>query len=620
LHLTTIDYMRTQMLRKSAPWARSKPALLAGLCLWLVGCATGPEVAENTSAEATSSTSTERRAVPTATSMPVPASAQPETRVAGPEPTFAEVDGHTLYNVIVAELAGRRGQLPLAVKTYLTEARRHQDAALAERATRIAVFARDRNASIEAASMWLRLAPESPDPAQALGALLLRANRLDESAAHLGRAILLNRQGLEAGYARITNLLAREKDRRAAMAVMKRLAAAAGTRGLAALPARLAVAELASRFGDLPTARKALDAMRADYPRDERVAEYLARVLQGQKQSAAARKLLEDFIARHPDASVARMSYGRLLVGEQLYPKAAEQFQILLKQNADHAGARYALAIVLMQLDDFDGAASEFQSLLDRGQRRYAASYYLGQLAEQAGDIDTAIVAYQRVERGEFALNAQIRAAGLVASQGQMDSARANLQRLRRNYRSELVRLYRAEADLLVRAEDLEGALALYDQALLEKPRNTDLLYARAMVAARADRVSELERDLRDILSREPNNADALNALGYTLADKTDRYQEALALIERAVKLKPEDHYIIDSLGWVLFRLGRYQESAKQLRKAFAIRADTEVAAHLGEVLLTMGNKDEAREVLGKALESASDNTKLNELMRRLGQ
>lgn len=612
--------MRTQMLRKSAPWARSKPALLAGLCLWLVGCATGPEVAEHTSAEATSSTSTERRAVPTATSMPVPASAQPETTVAGPEPTFAEVDGHTLYNVIVAELAGRRGQLPLAVKTYLAEARRHQDAALAERATRIAVFARDRNASIEAASMWLRLAPESPDPAQALGALLLRANRLDESAAHLGRAILLNRQGLETGYARITNLLAREKDRRAAMAVMKRLAAAAGTRGLAALPARFAVAELASRFGDLPTARKALDAMRADYPHDERVAEYLARVLQGQKQSAAARKLLEDFIARHPDASVARMSYGRLLVGEQLYPKAAEQFQILLKQNADHAGARYALAIVLMQLDDFDGAASEFQSLLDRGQRRYAASYYLGQLAEQAGDIDTAIVAYQRVERGEFALNAQIRAAGLVASQGQIDSARANLQRLRRNYRSELVRLYRAEADLLVRAEDLEGALALYDQALLEKPRNTDLLYARAMVAARADRVSELERDLRDILSREPNNADALNALGYTLADKTDRYQEALALIERAVKLKPEDHYIIDSLGWVLFRLGRYQESAKQLRKAFAIRADTEVAAHLGEVLLTMGNKDEARAVLGKALESASDNTKLNELMRRLGQ
>ena len=615
-----IDFMRTQMLQMPAPLTRSKPALLIGLCLWLAGCAAGFELDEAKSREASPASTATATGAPSATATPAGAPVPVEAPVAGPEPLFAEVDGDTLYSVIVAELAGRRGQLPLAVKTYLEQAGQHQDAALAERATRIAVIARDQDTSIKAASLWLRLAPRSPDPAQALGALLLRANRLDESAAHLGRAILLHSEGIEAGYVRITNLLAREKDRRGAMTVMKKLAAAAGQNGQAALPARFAAAELASRFGDLKAARDALDGMRLDYPDDERVAEYLARVLQGQKQIAEARNLLEDFIGRHPDAALARMSYGRLLVGEQRYTQAAAEFRVLLEQNPDGSAARYALAIVLMQLDDFDGARVEFQGLLVRGQRRYAASYYLGQLAEQAGDNETAIVAYQRVDRGEFALSAQIRAAVLVARQGQMDSARAKLQSLRRKYRSELVRLYRTEADLLVHAEDLEGALAVYDRALLEKSKNTDLLYGRAMVAARADRVSEIERDLRDILSREPNNADALNALGYTLADKTDRYQEALALIERAIKLKPEDHYIIDSLGWVLFRLGRYEESATQLRKAFAIRPDTEVAAHLSEVLLTMGNRDEARDVLNKALTGAPDDKKLNELMRRLKQ
>ena len=506
--------------------------------------------------------------------------------------------------------------MDLSVKNYLDSAAKRGDPGLAERGTRIAVYAQDNQASLKSARLWSELAPESREAAQVYGALLLRSKQYDASAVQLGRLLKLETSGIEAAYARIVNLLSREKDRVGAMTVMRKVIASdAGS-----LPARFALAELASRTGNMELANKELAELNQQYPDSERVVDYRARVLQSQKNSAQALQLLEAFLQRNPDAVNARTSYGRLLVGERRYEQAAEQFSAVVKARPEDGDARYALAIVQMQLNQFAEARVSFQALVDQGLRRYSANYYLGQLAERDDQPEEALAAYSRVERGEFVLNAQIRAANLLAGQGQLDSARASLQNLRRQFPSEAVRLYRAEGDILVRAKDLDGAIQVYTDALAEKPKNTDLLYARAMVAARADRVPDLERDLRDILSREPENADALNALGYTLADKTNRYDEALKLIERALQLKPDDHYFIDSMGWVLYRLGRYEEAAEQLQRAWSIRPDSEVGAHLGEVLWKMGQKDEARKVWDQALDQAADKDKLNELIRRLTQ
>jgi tetratricopeptide (TPR) repeat protein len=159
--------------------------------------------------------------------------------------------------------------------------------------------------------------------------------------------------------------------------------------------------------------------------------------------------------------------------------------------------------------------------------------------------------------------------------------------------------------------------MAVYDRALVEHEGNQDLLYARAMLAERLDRIDILEADLNSILSKDPDNADALNALGFTLADRTDRYEEALVLIERAISIKPDDFYIVDSMGWVLYRLGRYEESLTYLQRALVLSNDPEVAAHLGEVLWVMGKRDAAREVWDTALQTTPEDQRLLEVIKR---
>ncbi|MEM7407480.1 MAG: tetratricopeptide repeat protein [Pseudomonadota bacterium] len=601
LPLQSLDPARAASRRDaSAPgtagvW-RTRTALLAGLLL--AGCA------------ATPTDDTAQQTEPAAQPAIAAAEAAP-----APKPEYADLDGDTLYRLVVAELAVRRGQLEVAVKNYLETALDHADPGLAERATRISVFAQDRAASLKASELWAELDPGSAEAGQVYGALLLRAGRLDESAAELRRVVERDTEP-DRAYGRLADLLSREKDRRAAMQVMRRVAAFDGD----ALAARFALAAMASRIGDMTEARKLLQELAEEHPGEERVTEYLSRVLQSQGKTPEATALLEQFLASNPGARNARMSYGRLLVGQQRYDEARTEFSRLVEADAQDSEARYALAIVLMQGEQYAAAKVHFEALQEQGQRRNAASYYLGQIAERDGDLDVAVDAYARVRGGEFFVGARIRAARLLAERGELANARASLQGLRRQYRSEAVRLYRAEADILVMADDLRGAIAVYDEALSTRPQNSDLLYSRAMVSARADDVAALERDLRDILSREPNNADALNALGYTLTDKTNRHQEALDLIERALQLKPDDHYVIDSMGWVLFRLGRYDESVEFLRRAWDIRQDPEVAAHLGEVLWTMGRQDEARNVWDKALADSPDDEKLNSVIERLTQ
>ena len=193
----------------------------------------------------------------------------------------------------------------------------------------------------------------------------------------------------------------------------------------------------------------------------------------------------------------------------------------------------------------------------------------------------------------------------LLAENGDLESARRHLRGVRTTTTQELVRIQLAEGGLLMRAERYEEAMSTYDESLEHLPGNTDLLYARGMLAERMDRLDVLERDMREIISRDPNNAEALNALGYTLADRTDRYEEAHELIMRAMELKPDDHYIVDSLGWVLHRMGRHEEALEHLRRALSITPDPEIAAHLGEVLWVLGQEVEAREVWNAALEES---------------
>jgi tetratricopeptide (TPR) repeat protein len=534
------------------------------------------------------------------------------TENAADSPPVKEFTEESLYKLLVAEFALRRGQVPLAIDNYLDVARAQRDAGSAERAIRLAVFARDETRGLEAARVWVALAPDDPDARQVYGALLMRAGRTEEAVEQLEIVVAAD-EGDGEVFLSIGEMLGRERDREAGLRVMGRLVSGHETNA----KALLAYAHLAARADDYEKAAQLLEKFLSIHPHDDRALSFYARVLQQKGDSAKALAVLSKALERNPDAGDVRLTYARLLVDMRRYDEALTQFQMLAEQSPDDADVHYALGLLLLQTNRAEEAKLQFLELLRLGQRTDAARYYLGQIAENADQTDTAIREYKRVARGEHYLNAQIRAAVLLAENGDINTARSHLHALPQPSAQQAVRIYRAEAEILSRVDDLQGAMAVYDRALVEHEGNQDLLYARAMLAERLDRIDILEADLNSILSKDPDNADALNALGFTLADRTDRYEEALVLIERAISIKPDDFYIVDSMGWVLYRLGRYEESLTYLQRALVLSNDPEVAAHLGEVLWVMGKRDAAREVWDTALQTTPEDQRLLEVIKR---
>jgi tetratricopeptide (TPR) repeat protein len=360
-----------------------------------------------------------------------------------------------------------------------------------------------------------------------------------------------------------------------------------------------------------------LDALLKRDPKNVKAAVFQARVFRTQGNTPEALESLSDALELQPDDESLRITYARLLVDAKRYEDAREQFERLVRDAPDNVDVRHALGLLLMQTNHMAEARGQFEKLVKMGQRRDTSYYYLGQIAESENETDKAIAAYRHVDRGEQYLNAQIRIALLLAESGDLAAARGHLHALPQGSPADSVRVYRAEAEVLARVERHKDAMKVYDMALEEHPGNGDLLYARAMLATKLDRMDILERDLREILSRDPDNADALNALGYTLADRSQRYEDALVLIKRALQLKPDDFYVLDSMGWVMYRLQRYPEAIEYLRRAIALQNDPEIAAHLGEVLWVTGDHKGAQEVWEAALESTPDDERLLEVIKR---
>jgi tetratricopeptide (TPR) repeat protein len=543
------------------------------------------------------------------------AEAGQDTRQPGREPLG--FDQPVLYRMLVGELAGHRGDYARAVDEYATLAAELDEPAVAERAAKIAAFAGRREEALAAASRWVTLQPESVEAHHVKAVMLMRSGDTDGALREFLGVLDASPAVASQRLRMITGFLGREDDKNAAADLMARLVEARPNDD----DAWFALAVLSLRAGRNQTARDALEHLLADesaVPDDTIAGTYIS-VLQQLGDVDTAEQWLEGRVRRHPESVELRTLYARLLADLQRFPESRKQFELLARRAPDNTEVRFALGLLYLQEGRLDQAQSTFERLAQGEERRNEALMYLGQLAEQKGEPARALEMYRKVEDPAARFDAGLRSAVLLANQKDVAAARALLQSLPVESVAQRDQLQRFEAELLAEAGELVEAMTVYDAALADDRYDTDLLYGRAMLAERLGRLDVLERDLRRIIEREPGNAQALNALGYTLADRTDRLQEAEGYIRRALEASPNDFYILDSMGWVLHRLGRSQEGLEYLRRAQALRPDPEVAAHIAEVLWSLGRRDEARGVWEEALRNSPENPIILKTLHRLG-
>lgn len=548
--------------------------------------------------------------------------------VEGPEGLTAEL----MYQLLVGDVALQRGEPALAARAYFEAARDAKNAALARRATEIGIATRQRGIALEAARLWSELEPAAERPKQVIAAIgsgtagkgldalgggtNLRAEleRVLADAASSGAA-------LGEAFLQLNRLLAHEPDKVATFKLVEAVA-----QPYANVPeAQFAVALAAYGTGlpDIATtaaAMRAVDRALAQKPGWERAALLKAEILAKQSPAEAIR-YLDDFLKAEPKSKAASGSLAQFYVEQKRYSEARAIFEKLWETDKGKREYQFGMAALSVQMKDWPVAEALFAELQREAYGEPGVvDLYLAQIAEETGRFELAYERYRAVPDGERAWLAKLRAAAMLAKQGRLDEARRYLADLPAVTIEQRVQVRQAEAQLLRDAGEHARAYALLTQALAEHPDQADLLYDAAMAAEKLDRIDVVEARLGRLIELNPDNPHALNALGYTLVDRTPRAGEGLALIERAHKLSPDDPFILDSMGWAHFRMGRLDDAEKYLRRALAGRPDAEIAAHLGEVLWAKGERAHAQEVWQSQLKVTPDNTLLLETVRRLAR
>jgi tetratricopeptide (TPR) repeat protein len=518
----------------------------------------------------------------------------------------------TLYDLLVGEIALQRGDLPLAARTYLDVARRTRDPRVARRAVEIANQAKEMELALEAARLWHEVEPAT-HTLQVLAATLVAAKRVDEAGPVIEKLMSTEGVNRENAFMQLNRLLAGNPDKEANLRVIRGIAAKHP--GLA--QAHFAVAQAALITGEDDAAVAAARAAQKIRPDWELAALLEAQVLQ-KRSPAAAAKRLGAFVAAHPNSRDARLAYARVLAQEKRLPEAREQLEAVANATPASPDAVYAVGLLAYQLKDYAAAEQYLKRVLSQGYRDADVRYLLGQIAEEQKLWPRAIEWYDSIKTGEHVLAARMRTASVIAKQGKLDDARAFLKRVAAENPDDVVQLTVAEAQLLREANRHRDAFDLLSEALAAQPEQPDLLYDLALTAEKLERFDLLEAHLRKLIEVKPDHAHAYNALGYSFADRNTRLAEARKLIEKALELAPEDYFIIDSLGWVLYREGDLKGAVRELRRAYSGRPDAEIGAHLGEVLWMLGEKEEARRVWDEALKAGPENETLQKTLKRL--
>ena len=545
---------------------------------------------------------------------PEPIAAKPEQPITQPDPDdypVAPFPGDSLYELLVAEVAGYRSRYDIALDKYVAAVIETRDPGVAARATRLALYLKKYPEALETALIWAEVDPENVSARRHAMDLLLSADNLEAAIGHMEavkqlggkasfdvfayRAAGLAPKQREAVLAAITEMLDRYPEDEQLLFSKAVLLEQSGQ-----LPEALVIAEelltVAEKLNVIVLKVRVLDAMHRE---DDAIA-YLTGVVDVPQPDRRLQLILARMLFEKGDLEAAKVQYNNVL-----------------NVSPNDGDVLFALALIALEQEDDLQAQAHLERMVRWNRRSGEAHYYLGGIAERRSDTMAALEEYAQAGDGYEFIPAQARIASLLANDGLWEEARAHLENLRAQKPAHRQQLILIEAQLLADRGQEQETLDFLEPILQQEPENIELLYYRAMTGQRFGRLDILEADLRRVIELDPENADALNALGYTLTDQTNRHEEALVLIEKALAIKPDEAAFIDSLGWVQYRLSNFEKALTYLRQAYEMFQNDEIAAHLGEVLWVAGDKNKANQVWREALKLTPESEILKNVIQR---
>jgi tetratricopeptide (TPR) repeat protein len=526
------------------------------------------------------------------------------------------IDEEVLYLLMAAELAGQRNQYDLALDAYLQAAKRVDDPRIAERAVKIGLFLKDERRTQEALTVWLE--KDGKNLGARKFALLLAIKNANRSAAveNINAMLQEDPAGFEAGLLELIKLFEKEGRAQFTYDVLEEVSRQQPTQ----VSVLFLQAVLATMLPDNVLAQEKISKALELQPDWNKAVIFQAQLAGRTGDLVKARRYLEKAVKQAPDDLQLRKMLIEVLVNTEAYDDAIRICQNVLDEKPEDAESLFSIALIYAQQNQLDKAENYLEKLLNNPEWDDQASFYLGKLEQQKRRPEKALAWFDKVVDGRMAFDADMAGLSIVMNLKRQEEVEQRLLRMANKYPEQRLRILTTKAEFLNQQGYYQQAFDALGEALKESPDNRDVLYARALIAERMDKLELLEADLLSILRKNPDDVGALNAMGYTLTDKTVRYDEAEKYLKRALELQPNESVVIDSYGWLLYKKGQAEQALIYLQKAYEKQAENEIAAHLIEVLWSVGSKKEAKELFDSAYKKSPDDEYLLKVKKQVLQ
>ncbi len=521
-----------------------------------------------------------------------------------------------IFKYLAAEVAAQRGELGLSNQIFFDLAKLTNNERLAERATQLAIFTQNAKIGLDAAQLWVKLNSEAVEARQTLTQLLVMTGNLNAAQPHLQK--LLEKPDTRAnGFLYLNTLLAQQTDKTAVLSLVQTLSEPYPNLG----EAHLTISQAALQTGNTELALKEASLANKLKPNWELGAIQQAEILYAQSPDKAI-NFYRSFLNNNSNANDARLSLVKMLVAQKRYSETKSDLNKLAKAAIEKPDVLAVIGALSLQSNLLDEAEKYLkQALTSKLKDKDQVYLYLGQLAEKKKNDDEALNWYSQIQapqnehiaqtKSNYFLEAKINSALIISRTQGTDAAVMMLDDLQDLTNLQIALVIQTQANLMMQAKRYQEAFDLLDKAVLNVPDHPELIYDHAMVAERLEKFDIVESQLRKLIKLKPSFAQAYNALGYSFADRNIHLEEAYQLIEKALSFNPNDHFVIDSMGWVNYRLGKLDKAVEYLKAAYKFQADAEIAAHLGEVLWQQGHQKEAEKIWNEALKNSPENEAL---------